>query len=322
MESAVHSRCVRVPALGMPRVRLLLLVATALGLLLAPSASARATNVRVPNVTGMSLGRAERTLRAAGLATEGGERLEVVARDRRHPEFTAPSRAGVAKVTAQSIPAHRSSRSGALVALATSGRPGPHGELQPMQWSAIVFAAGRVVLRGLERWGDCMNYDHAEIGPATAGVRTITVWARDFGRLKRACERPPSAFVVHPGPDWTAATIGVERMPSTPDPSLTGRQAIVKTTVMLEPDHQTLIANYGHGACDDVAGATAALDGTVSVVIGSTPGFDGACDDILLFDSVLIRLPAPVPPATVFHDAPCHPVGAPATAQDPLPCYE
>ncbi len=94
---------------------------------------------------------------------------------------------------------------------------------------------------------------------------------------------------------------------------------------MLEPDRQTVLATFGHGACDDVAAADATLQGdtgVVRVVIGADPKANGSCDAISCSSSsVLVRLPAPLPPGGKLVTAPCRDPGEPGLPED-LACYE
>jgi hypothetical protein len=287
-------------------------------LVLAAPASAQAA--RVPDLTGMTVGRAAKALERAELRPEAGERLELRRRDTRRPEFVK-HRPG--QVTSQSLAPGTAVQAGTIVAVATAGKPADDLALAPHAWSRIAFAHGRIVLRGLEKIGDCVNYDHATLGPPVDGAREITVWARDHGVRRHGCERRPSAFVLHPGRGWTVDTLGVPRPPSTPDPSKTNEQAIARVHGMLEPDRQTVYAAFTRGGCHQAAEASATLQGTTAVlrvVLGADPSFDDVCDSIAIFDAVLIRLPAPAPPGTELVSAPCREPDQPGLPEE-LPCY-
>ena len=287
--------------------------------LLAFPASAHAA--RVPDLTGMTVARAARALTKAKLAPEAGERLELRKRGTRTPEFL---RRASRRVTGQSIKPGTEARAGTTVVVTTSSTPGREPSFNSNEWSQIAFERGRITLRGLQKWGDCVNYDHATLGPPANGVRTITVWLRDFGVRKHACDPRPRAFVLHPGQDWTLNTIAVPRLPSAPNPALSSRQRVAKVAMMLEPDRQTVFATFGHGACDDVAGASGTLQGTtgvIRVVIGAEPSWDGVCTLQVLFGAVLVRLPAPLPPGGKLVSAPCRDPDQPGIPED-TPCYE
>jgi hypothetical protein len=287
------------------------LLAVVAVLVLAPAA--QAAEVRVPNLVGLSLAQANARLQQDHLTPEIGDRLELT-QSGRTPTFALSRRAR--HVTAQNVAAGTKVRRGTLIAVATRG-PRTHTlAFDVVGWSSIAFAGGTLTLGGLEKLGDCVQYDHALLAPPDkTGARLISVWVRDYGRRKPACDPRPTAFALRAPAGWTAATIGLGQEPDAPDPRFSRRQAIVKTSVMLEPDDQTIVARFGHGACDGVASASATADGVVKVVLGYPPDFDGNCTDQLLGGSVLIRLPAPVNPATRFTDAACGTPGNP-------PCYE
>ena len=116
--------------------------------------------------------------------------------DKRVPRF---ARRPPGRVTSQSVRAGETVPKGTLVAVSTVGRRIDQLGLVPIHWQRIAFADGRITLRGLTRYGDCLNFDHAQIGPDTGGVRLITVWARNYGIRKVNCERRPRALVVEPG---------------------------------------------------------------------------------------------------------------------------
>jgi hypothetical protein len=276
----------------------------------------------VPDLTGKTVSAANRALTRARLAPEPGQRLELRTKNTRTPEFVA-RKAG--HVSGQSIKPGTKVRAGTVVQVATVGPRVADLAMVPNGWTRIAFADGKVVLSGLQRWGDCINFDHATLAPPDAnGARQITVWARDYGIRKHACERKPTAFVLRPGPAWTVNTIGVPRSADSIHPELTSRQAVAKVGLMLEPDRQTVLATYGHGACDDVAAADATMQGAtgvVRVVIGADPKWNGSCTDQLLFGAVLVRLPAPLPAGGKLITAPCREPGEPGLPED-LPCYE
>lgn len=152
----------------------------------------------MPDLTGMTVPAAERALAKAGLSPEQGERLEPLERDGRRAEF-AP-RTG-ARVTSQSIERGRMIEAGGTVVVETGGRSGEDTSLTNVHWERIGFEHGRVVLRDVQRWGDCIEYDHAQLGPVKDGVRLISVWARNYGASTRPdCERNASAR-LHRGGD-------------------------------------------------------------------------------------------------------------------------
>ncbi len=97
-------------------------------------------------------------------------------------------------MTGQSITPGTKVRAGTTVALATVGpRVGAISRCQPNRWSQIAFADGEIVLSGLVRWGDCLNFDHATLGPDTTARASITVWVARLrhpqARLRAHAER-------------------------------------------------------------------------------------------------------------------------------------
>ena len=100
---------------------------------------------------------------------------------------------------------------------------------------------------------------------------------------------------------------------------MTDDQTIAKVNGWLQPDRQTVVAEFTHGACDAAAEATGTVQGdvaTLRVVIGTDPEADDddICDLVGVTETVLIRLPQTVPPNARLVSAPC---GKPE-----LPCYD
>ena len=210
-------------------------------------------------------------------------------------------------MTSQSIAPGKLVIAGETVVVSTGGRAGEAGSLVDVRWGSIAFRRGRVVLREIGRWGDCIAYDHVQLGPVKDGVRLISVWARNYGDSERPeCERNASALILEAGRDWTVQTVGVPRRPTKPNPKLTELRSMVRAGGMLEPDRRTVYVGFSRGACEDVAEASATLTGrvaTIRVVLGSEDS-GGECTAEALYSSVVVRLPAPAPPGTTFEHAP------------------
>lgn len=274
------------------------------------SVSSGPDQVRIPDLRGLSVAKAEARLRRLGLRPERGAILtrqgktEVLSRGSRDERIVRSHQPGPNTFAIQGTP----------VTLGTEGGQGLMRvrELVEVTWRRTAYRRGLLTLSGLGAGGiapvggvGCGVVDHASIEGA-GRQRILRVWVANFRpnpRVRTQRCAPPRRAQLRPGSNWNKRTIAWPTRLTPVRPGLPDATRVPFQQAVLQPDRRHLVVSYWHGACDALTGSRVKLRGRrarVSLRIGRTGPPERACPAIALSDASVIRLPRRLPANTRF----------------------
>lgn len=272
------------------------------------SVSSRSNQVKLPDLTGMTVAKAERRLRRLGLRPEAGTILTNPAS--RGSNLMRKTGRRSRTVTAQSPAAGWYAAKGDEVALGTAGGSGPMrvAALAEVNWRRVSFSRGVLTLKGLSAMplgnGFCGVADHASV-VGKGKTRRLRLWVARFKIPPWVRCMPLRRARMVPGRGWNRRTVGWPAPLEKARPGLPGVFAVPFERAVLQPDGRQLLVTYWHGACDALRGArfrrlTAARRIQVKLLFGRTGPADAACPAIAVSGATVLRLPWRAGPRTRF----------------------